>query len=193
MTNTQKHAIQEFSILEKYTPDSLVLEFKGPILALCEAFGESGQSGGSTPYVVAEILKTLNQLLQQQTISPITGEEWEWTEVTEGFYQNKRDGAVFKEGLDGKPYYIDAIVFDGNIGGRFNGHNCVNLPDGSLISSHQYIKSFPFTPKTFYVDVWDYRWDDKEGTKPNPEGDWWTHEIKDVEQLEQVFEYYDKQ
>ena len=47
MTNTQKFAQQELDILAATVPDAIVTPFAKEILALCEAFGNSGQSGGS--------------------------------------------------------------------------------------------------------------------------------------------------
>lgn len=45
-----------------------------------------------------------------------------------------------------------------------------------------YIKSFPFTPKTFTIDVID-----EEVAKDD-----WEMYIKDANQLKEVYEYYDK-
>ena len=124
----------------------------------------------------------------------MTGEDYEWNDITEmnggkKMYQNNRDGRVFKN-EDGRASFIDAIVFDGDIGGRFTGNGSVTHGD-KTIGSSQYIKSFPFEPKTFYIDVTDYRWKDKEEKISDPNGDWWTHSIKDESQLKEVFEYYD--
>ena len=47
MTNTQKFAQKELDILAATVPDAIVTPFAKEILALCEAFGNSGQSGGS--------------------------------------------------------------------------------------------------------------------------------------------------
>lgn len=197
MTNTQSHAKQELDILFATTPDAIIREFETEILALCEKFGNSGQSGGSAPYTAAALSQAIKKLLLQETIAPLTGEDSEWNEITEGndgktMYQNNRRGAVFKDGKDGVPYYIEAIVFKGDIGGTFTGGKCVTLADGTELGSHQNIKSFPFEPKTFYIDVIDHRWNDKEEKEPDVNGGWWTHSIKDEEQLKEVFEYYDK-
>ena len=196
MTNSYEHAKSELEILSKTTPDSVIAEFTPEILALCEKFGKSGQSGGSASYVVEAISEAVKKLLSFEPIGPLTGEASEWFVVSEtpgGLHllQNNRHSAVFKEGVDGQPYFIDAIVFDGNIGGRFNSQHGISHGK-SIISSRQYIKGFPFTPKTFYIDVFDYRWKDELENIPDPEGDWWSHEIADEEQLKEVFEYYDK-
>jgi len=190
------HAINEFSILEKTVPDAIILEFKPEIIALYNAFANSGQSGGSAPYVASMISSAIKKLMMYETISPLTGEDDEWNEVSdytadETWFQNKRDSRVFKDAKDGRAYFIEAIVFDGSIGSRFTGRVSLGNEEG-YIGSSQYIKSFPFTPKTFYIDVLDFRWKDKEETTPDENGDWWTHLIAYPEQLTEVFEYYDK-
>lgn len=197
MTNTQSHAKRELEILVKTTPDAIIAPFTNELLALCEAFGKSGQSGGSAPYTAKVLSMAVETLCLQNPICPITGVDEEWNDVTEindgkPLFQNNRDSRVFKNGKDGQAYFIEAIVFDGDIGGRFTGNESVNDIDGCNIGSTQYIKSFPFEPKTFYVDVIDHRWKDKEETTPDANGDWWTHSLKDETQLKEVFEYYDK-
>ena len=196
MTNSKSHAKRELEILEKTTPDAIVIPFKNEILALCEAFSKSGQSGGSAPFTVTAISQALKKLMMFETLAPLTGEDSEWVDMSEyndgkSMFQNNRDSRVFKNGKDGQPYFIEAIVFDGDIGGRFTGNGSVSH-NGENIGSTQYIKEFPFTPKTFYVDVIDHRWADKEEKMPDENGDWWTHSIKDEKQLNEVFEYYDK-
>lgn len=195
MTNLHSHAKRELEILLKITPDSIIAPFTNEILALCEAFGNSGQSGGSAPYVSTAISQAVKKLMMYETIAPLTGEDSEWDDVTtytdgEVMFQNHRDSRVFKKGKEDKAYFVEAIVFDGNIGGRFTGNGIITL-NGENIRSTQYIKSFPFIPKTFYIDVIDHRWKDKDEKTPDVNGDWWTHSIKDENQLQEVFEYYD--
>lgn len=194
MINLKLHAKRELELLEKTTPDAIIIPFKNEILALCEAFGKSGQSGGSAPFTATAISQAVKKLMMFETLAPLTGEDSEWEDISEysngeSIFQNNRDSRVFKNGKDGQAYFIEAIVFDGDIGGRFTGSVTHN---GENISSSQYIKEFPFIPKTFYVDVIDHRWVDKEGKTPDENGDWWTHSIKDENQLNKVFEYYDK-
>lgn len=196
MTNSQTHAKKELDILAKTVPDAIITPFTDEILALCEKFGNSGQSGGSAPYTATAISQAVKKLLLFETLAPLTGEDDEWNDVTEwnegkSMFQNKRDSRVFKHGKDGKAYFIDAIVFSGDIGGSFTGNGSVTH-NGEPIGSAQQIKSFPFEPKTFYVDVIDHRWKDKEEKIEDPDGDWWTHSLKDEKQLDEVFKFYDK-
>ena len=151
MTNTQSHAQRELEILVKSTPDAIIAPFTKELLALCEAFGKSGQSGGSAPYTAKALSMAVETLCLQKSICPITGVDEEWVDVTEindgkSMYQNNRDSRVFKNGKDGQAYFIEAIVFDGDIGGRFTGNVTLN---GVKIGSAKYIKSFPFKPKVF--------------------------------------------
>lgn len=184
------HAERELEILTAITPDAIILEFKNEIISLCKAFSESDQSGGSVPYTARAISMAVEELMMHKTIAPLTGEDSEWNDVSEangGFllFQNNRDGRVFKDSKDGKARFIDAIVWNGDKSGTFTG-----WVEG--INSSQIIKSFPFKPKTFYVDVIDFRWKDKEEKILDDNGDWWTHRIKNESQLKEALEYYDK-
>jgi hypothetical protein len=194
MSKTASHAKRELDILFVTTPDALINEFADEIIALCEKFGDSGQSGGSAPYTAGAISEAVKKLCLQQTIAPLTGSDDEWNDITginnnEPMFQNNRDSRVFKYGKDGKACFIEAIVFRGDIGGSFAGG--ATLPNGKEIKSSQTIKSFPFKPKTFFVDVIDHRWKGTEEKIPDINGDWWTHSIKDEKQLDTVFEYYE--
>lgn len=204
MTNTQNHAIREFQILKETTPDAIILEFESEILALCEAFGRSGQSGGSAPYVASAITSALKKLLIQEPIAPITGEEQEWVDVSsfsgdkKPWFQNTRCGTLFKDGEGSQPYYLDAIVWKGpREHDTFIGR--VYTPDLSeLISSSQLVKNFPFAPKRFYVDVVYIPIDQKDAEErglhyiQHGDNSCTLSVIKDMSQLDEVFEYYRK-
>jgi hypothetical protein len=214
MTNTKSHAEVEFEILSKVVPDAIALDFKDEILAICKKFSQSGQSGGSAPYTSAIISSVINKLCTFQTISPLTGEDDEWSEGSSDpdgiLYQNKRNSAVFKD--DSGVWYLDAIIWRGDTVGE-SGNNWDNF-SGTVegIRSRQYIKEFPFEPKTFYVDVtremlpadWEEEpfFQDKDyyitseyeatGVKNWIAGDKYRYVIKDRKQLEEVWKYYKK-
>lgn len=192
MTNTQSFAAKEFDILTATHLDPndrpIIEEFREEILALCEKFGQSGQSGGSAPYTASAISQAVKKLCLQQPIAPITGTDDEWMEpFSGGVFQNTRCSALFK-GLDGKPYYLNAIVWQGE--------DQYDTFSGTLdgICSRQYIQEFPFTPKTFYVNV--YRVPYIEGVHKASDavscgsGDF-VYFIKDKSKLDEVFAYYD--
>jgi len=197
--NLKSFAEQEFDILEKHMPGAVVLEFKDEILALINKFAESGQSGGSAPYVSKIISSVVGKLCMYIPITPVTGEDDEWIEFyskeNETWYQNKRCGKIFKNGIDDTPHYLDAIIFKEEDGHCFSGW--ADVPEeytekyGQEISYSQNIKSFPFEPKTFYIDVTSKEYADKEEKEEKAGGGWWSHKIANIDQLEEVFEYYD--
>jgi hypothetical protein len=92
--------------------------------------------------------------------------------------------SLFKD--EGGYYYLDAVVFRGG-NGCFDGS--AELQSGERIRSSQYVK-FPFVPKTFYIDVIETEWADKEQTEKKAGGGWWSSVVKDESQLKEVFEYY---
>lgn len=75
-------------------------------LELLKVFADQGHSGSSAPYAVA----LFEKLAMQKPIAPLTGEDDEWMEVGTNVWQNKRNGAVFKE-EDGQAYWIEGRVF----------------------------------------------------------------------------------
>ena len=188
MNNTKSHAQRELDILIKTTPDAVIRDFVPEILALCEAFGNSGQSGGSAPYVASALSHAIKKLCLHQTIAPLTGEDDEWMEVSDSCFQNKRQGDVFKN-KDGESYYLDAIVWQG----QDDYDSFVGGVEG--IRSRQFIKNFPFTPKTFRIDVIREEYDkEKHGNTGYVicgSGNY-VYTIKDKSQLKEVFDYYKK-
>ena len=106
-------------------------------------------------------------------------------------HQNKRCSSLFKR-ADNKVSYSDAIIFSGEESwDTFTG----KVED---ISSSQFIKGFPFTPKTFYIDVYREMYDyDKHGGEEDvriigtSSGNY-VYFIKDRTQLDEVFTYFDK-
>lgn len=97
------------------------------ILEIIEIFANQGHSGFSANYAIPII----NKLLKQSFVLPLTGEDDEWCEVTDGVYQNKRESSIFKEKdrFDGKPYYLDGKAFsdDGGKSWYTNGNSFVTV------------------------------------------------------------------
>jgi hypothetical protein len=76
------------------------LEYDGMVaksaLEIVELFASQGHSGGSAQITIALV----SRLMQYQPLSPLTGEDDEWTEVAsqddQPLFQNKRCPSVFK-------------------------------------------------------------------------------------------------
>lgn len=184
-SNAKSYAQEEIERVVKQArkegDKALIEDFVPEMLALIDKFGHSGQSGGSAPYTAGAIVGALKKLLMFQPISPVTDEDEDWSDsLGDGtVLQNKRCSALFKQEKNGRPYYIDAIVWRTPkdmtyTGTAFNGKD--------KVFSRQYVKKFPFEPKTFTIDV-----DEKE-VKPDD----WEFYVKDPKQLDEVFDYYDE-
>lgn len=116
MNNCQKHAMQEFQIAGWCDENgNFEDEMQGAIchhvLELLSVFGAEGHSGSSAPYTI-DLFKRLAMF---KPITPLTGEDSEWVDVSghgsDVMYQNKRNGAVFKNSKDGQAYWIDGVVW----------------------------------------------------------------------------------
>jgi hypothetical protein len=202
MNNLLNYAKNELDLHALLVPDSVITPFKKEILALCETFGDSGQSGGSAPFVVSALTKTINNLLSYKPLNPITGNNEEWNDISghnneEPLFQNKRCSALFKNNNNDKSYYQNAIVWKGESDyDTFTGGVYIDDKEWKFIHSKQYVK-FPFTPKTFYIDVIRVPIEEKEAVDKNisyikDEFDNCYYTIvKDIEQLKEIFEYYE--
>lgn len=190
---------------EKEGNNLLIAEFVPEIEALVDKFNQSGQSGGSAPFTAGAIVDTIKKMLAQEPLGEgieCTDDEWSDCSVHEdaeegtGTFQNKRLSSVFKQGKDGKPYYLNAIVFvpEGK-DYAFTG-NSVAISENSdeTVGSFQYIKSLPFVPKTFKIAVHEKEYRKlKDGSLVEESGGgWWESWLVDPKQLDEVWEYYDK-
>lgn len=224
MTNTQSYAQRELGILVKFCTDPdnrpIIEPFIPEILALCEKFGNSGQSGGSAPYTATALSQAIKKLCLQEPIMPMTGIDDEWVDVSrygdgsnasdEILYQNRRCGGLFKN-RNGRCWYLDAIVWKGDTEGESGNDWDTFTGNVEGFLSRQYVKSFPFTPKTFYIEVTREQLPDDWTEEPFIEGKEWydtaeyertgiknwhknnyRYIIKDRSQLDRVFKYYDR-
>ena len=147
MSNLLKHAERELKLIGYDGKDEYNNMAKEAILQLIETFAKQGHSGFSAPYVA----NMFHKLANYETLSPLTGNDDEWSDVldersssdTKMLFQNNRDSRVFK--YEKGAYFLDAIVWQEIINGDIN--HFTNK------DSKRYIKSFPFTPKTFYVKI----------------------------------------
>ena len=80
------------------------------VIKLLEVFSEEGHSGSTAPYAI----NLFTRLAKFEPIAPLTGEDWEWHDVSEysgrTTYQNRRCSSIFKD-EDGVAYDIDGKVF----------------------------------------------------------------------------------
>jgi hypothetical protein len=106
------------------------------VIKMLEQFAEEGHSGMSASMAIS----LFERLARFEPLTPLTGDDDEWTEVVEGQWQNRRCSHVFKD-ADGRAYDSNGRVF--------------REPDGICFTSRDsrvYIE-FPYTPKVEYVDV----------------------------------------
>jgi hypothetical protein len=116
MSNLIKHAEAEFKAAGwvdengKFNDEMQEMICKH-VLKLIEIFSEEGHSGSTAPYAI----NMFKRLANFKPIAPLTGEDWEWHDVSEysgrTTYQNRRCSSVFKDGKDGEAYNIDGKVF----------------------------------------------------------------------------------
>lgn len=195
-SNTGKYAMNEMAILLKTVENPVVEPFMPEILALVDAFGLAGHSEGEAHAKADIITKTIKKLLLQKPICEITGIAEEWANVSEmnggeTLYQNKRCYGLFKS-MTGVATYVDAIVWKEPDGSGTNGsamkqvHKYDPILGGNkaayeTIYSKLRVKSFPFKPKTFYIDVMYLKVKDQ-----------MQRVVKDEATLAEAFKYYTK-
>ena len=142
MSNLLKHADRELKFIGYDGKDEYNNMAKAAIMELLTTFANQGHSGFSANYIV----NLFNKLAKYETLSPLTGNDDEWGNVSDmsgdrkTLFQNNRDGRVFKN--DDGVFFTEAIIW------TESGESSYTNKD-----SNRYIKSFPFTPKTFYVKV----------------------------------------
>lgn len=156
------------------------------VMELIGVFAKQGHSGMSASMV----RELFTKLANYEPLLPITGKDEEWVDVTsfsdgQTFFQNIRNTALFKDG-EGKVTTVYAIVKRSPDGTTWTGPFYPTREDAinnvNRLNSTQEIKGFPFTPKTFYIDVLE-----EEIEKGN-----WISWCKYPSQLDEVWEYYKK-
>lgn len=152
MSNYKIHALNEFRAAKWVDTDDKFIDGMQEmickhVLKLLDVFANEGHSGSSATYAI----NMFEKLAKFEPLVPLTGEDWEWNEVRDGVFQNKRCSHVFKQAdrFDGQPYDIEAVVFwewftDRESGEKFK----------SYYTSSDSFKpiTFPYTPKREYVE-----------------------------------------
>lgn len=152
MNNLHNHALAEFRAAGFLKEDGTYCDEMQEaickhILELLKVFSDEGHSGSTAPYAV----NMFKKLAMFEPLVPLTGEDWEWAEVSDGVFQNKRCGRVFKQAdrFNGQPYDLDGIVFyewytDEETGKKHKSHYTSRE---SMVPI-----TFPYTPTTEYVE-----------------------------------------
>lgn len=73
--------------------DEMNVMMRKHILHMVNEFAKEGHSGFSSRYAI----NILSTLLDWRPLSPLTGEDDEWTEIGDNHWQNKRASSVFKD------------------------------------------------------------------------------------------------
>lgn len=155
MSNYERHAMMEFRAAGwtdesgKFNDEMQEMICKH-VMKLLEVFADEGHSGSSAPYAI----NLFKQLASFEPVVPLTGEDWEWTDVSEyggrddgPLFQNKRCGHVFKDN-DGA-YDSDGIIWydwhtDEETGEKYKTH---------FTSRESRVPvTFPYTPKREYKE-----------------------------------------
>ena len=174
--NLKEHAKFELDRAGLFNSDSdYNREIAKSVMELINVFADQGHSGTS-----ANIVRSIfNELAQYKPLGGINLLFFFLINFENNIFQNKRLGSIFKQRQihDGRPYYLDAISWRIVENGSSWSGTAIT-PDGKDITSRQLIKSFPFIPKTFIIDVNDNRND-------------FIITDNGMKQLEEVFKYYD--
>jgi len=152
MSNIEHHARNEFRAAgwvddQGNFKDEMQQAICEHVLALLKVFADEGHSGSSAPYAI----NLFKKLAMFEPLVPLTGEDWEWTEVRDGVWQNKRCSRVFKQAdrFDGQAYDIEGVVFydwytSEETGEKYKSHYTCG---DSFVPI-----TFPYTPKTEYKE-----------------------------------------
>lgn len=154
MSNYDSHAWREFRAAgwvdqnNKFN-DEMQEAICMHVLKLLEVFHDEGHSGSSAPYA----LNVFDTLARFKPIAPLTGEDWEWHDVSEyggrddgPVYQNKRCSRVFKD--DTGAYDTEGIVWydwQTNEAGEKYKSYFTNYKSRVPVT-------FPYSPKTEYKE-----------------------------------------
>lgn len=99
-----EHAQRELELANYFDGDMNEM-MANSVLELIKVFAAQGHSGFSAPFCV----RLFSDLASYKPMGPLTGEDNEWSEVSDGLWQNKRYSCIFKE--NGKAYNVEGKVF----------------------------------------------------------------------------------
>jgi len=179
MSNLTEYAKYELELAGLFDKDS---DYNGMIadavMELIKVFANQGHSGLSADITI----DLFNKLARYENLIPLTFKDDEWIA---GSYQNKRNPAVFKNGKDGRPYYlyaytIIAVFPDGHV---LKTLRELPIEDGGYIK-RCYIKD-PTNMPTVKIELKAHY------NNNNNSADDWEVEPAKKEQIEELKKYYD--
>lgn len=98
------HAERELRLAGLFDDDA---DYGGAIaeaaMQIVRTFASQGHSGGSAAMTLAIVEK----LLRFETLTPLTSNRDEWTEVADGMWQSKRNPAVFSSDAGATWWHVD--------------------------------------------------------------------------------------
>jgi hypothetical protein len=168
----ESHALTEFRAAGfmddngKFSDDMQELICK-QILELLHLFASHGHSGSTAPYAI----NLFNKLAKFEPLVPLTGEDWEWNEVSERMgskcWQNKRASHVFKD--ENGAYDIEGKVFWEWCKRPYD-EDEAGYPGESIYKSYYTCResrvpvTFPYTVPD--KPIYEWRWSDAEPQTP---------------------------
>lgn len=155
MNNYERHARDEFRAAgwtdeNGNFNDEMQEMICNHVMKLLEVFVDEGHSGSSASYAIS----VFEKLAKFEPLVPLTGENWEWVDVSERggrdggvLWQNKRCGHVFKDANGA--YDIEGIIFydwyTNDVGERYKSYFTSRDSRVSV--------TFPYVPKREYREV----------------------------------------
>ena len=201
MNNLTEHAKRELELAGMFDEDSGYDRMVGEsVIELIEVFAKQWHHSGLNCDATMDVIHLFNRVSNEQVLTPVDDGDGEWVEGSSEMYMHKRLSSLWREGKKGSPYFLNAIIFKNQHGELVAS---AMTEKGESIGRFHYVKYFPFQPKTFIIDVISHSIEvalnkgfdltgfeflSKDGKS------FWKkiHTIADPEQLNEVWEYYDR-
>lgn len=154
------HAFQEFKAAgwldeNGEFKDEMQAQICNSVIDLLHVFAKEGHSGSTAPYAI----DMFSKLAGFKLIAPLTGEDDEWSEVSEGVFQNRRCSHVFKQKdrFNGQAYDIEGKVFfeecERDLHPDEPGYPGKDKYKAYYTNRNSFVPvTFPYTPFTIYVE-----------------------------------------